>query len=158
MHPPSFCNWSKKLQRFLPKAGPPPMLWIPSPLTYSMTLLLPSPGLFCITHLFLYCTLRVFILHPAQPTAPYCAPFDNRTPSKSCRSSLCYLHFPTFILSGTGPHFSTKTGCICSEEIDAIDAILCEDAGWTSGLTQWVKYPMLLWLWCRLQLQLWFDP
>ena len=29
-----------------------------------------------------------------------------------------------------------------------------EDSGSTPGLTQWVKDPELLWLWCRSQMQL----
>ena len=35
---------------------------------------------------------------------------------------------------------------------------LCEDTDLISGLTQWVKDQELLWLWYRLQVQLWFNP
>ena len=34
----------------------------------------------------------------------------------------------------------------------------CEDMGSIPGVAQWVKHGVLLWLWCRLQLQLQSDP
>ena len=33
-----------------------------------------------------------------------------------------------------------------------------EDAGLTPGLAQWVKDPVLLWLWCRLTDVAWIRP
>ena len=35
---------------------------------------------------------------------------------------------------------------------------LCSGEGLIPGPVQWVKDPVLLQLWCRLQLQLGFDP
>ena len=34
---------------------------------------------------------------------------------------------------------------------------LYKDAGWSPGLPQWIKDQVLLWLWLRTYLQLWFD-
>ena len=83
----------------------------------------------------------------------------------NCMITMCQILMQVVYIN---PHNPTRvTVILINKETEGTSGLgsvvkswtdIREDVGLIPGLAQWVKDLVLLWLWCRRQLQLQFDP